>query len=165
MPGGPSTRSNKTSTGAAFKRWASLSHTRQGPLILVSSMGLTHPYKSGFNLICSGSLSNASYAPTVSRNAVFTVTMSNCIPNACKSHLEQMFHSSHTDFCIGTFFNALSLINMSTIFSTVWTAYSRRLFLNYGDVTTSPSFQCLLKFPKRKWSQVWTVQRMQNSHT
>ena len=37
-------------------------------------------------------------------------------------------------------------------------------FLNCVDVTTSPFLQCQLKFPKKDWSQVWTVQRMQNSH-
>ena len=64
----------------------------------------------------------------------------------------------------GDSFNALSLTNMSTIVSTVWTAYNRGLFLNCADVTTSPSLQCQLKFPKKEWSQVWTVQRMQYSH-
>jgi len=54
LPGGPSTWSNNTSTAAAFKR-APLSPTRQGPLILVSSMGLTHPHNSGFNFMCAGS--------------------------------------------------------------------------------------------------------------
>jgi len=52
---------------------------------------------------------------------------------------------------------------MSTIFSTVWNEYNRRLFLNCAEIT-SPSFQHQLKFPKKKWSQFWKVQRMQNSH-
>ncbi len=55
LPGGPSTRSIKTSTVAALKHGASLSVMRQGPPILVSSMGLTHHHNSGFNFICSGS--------------------------------------------------------------------------------------------------------------
>jgi len=38
-----------------------------------------------------GIWSNASDAPTLSRNAPCTVTMSNCILNACKSHHKQMF--------------------------------------------------------------------------
>jgi len=48
LPRGPSTRSNKTSAEAAFKRWAPLFPMRQDPLILVSSMGLAHPRNSVF---------------------------------------------------------------------------------------------------------------------
>ena len=81
----------KTSTGAAFKHWAPLSPMRQGPLNLVSSMGLTHQHNSGFNFMCSGSWSNASDAPTLSRNTPCMVTMSNCILNARQSHQKQMF--------------------------------------------------------------------------
>ena len=168
LPGSLSPSSNKTSTGAAFKRWAPLSPTRQGLLILVSTMGLTHPHNSGFNFMRSGSRTNASDAPTLSRNTPYSVTMSNCILNACKSHHKQTFHvADQQPYWLlhkGHSFNALSLINMSTIFSTVWTAYNRRLFLNCADVTTSPSLQWQLKFPKKWWSQVWTVQRMQNIH-
>ena len=81
-----------------------LSPTRQGPLNLVSSMELTHPHNSGFNFMCSGSWSNPSDAPTLSRNAPCSATLSNCILNACKSHHKQMFQlmwqtSSHIDFC------------------------------------------------------------------
>jgi len=53
-----------------------------------------------------------------------------------------LLHKGHS-------FNALSLINMSTIFSTVWTAYNRRLFLNCADVTTSLPFSANLSFQKR----------------
>ena len=42
----------------------------QGPLILVYSMGLTHPHNSGFSVICYGIWNNVSYAPTSSRNAL-----------------------------------------------------------------------------------------------
>ena len=91
LPEGPCTRSNKTSTGVAFKHSAPLSPTRQAPLILVFSMQLTHPHNSGFNFMCSGSWSNASDAPTLSRNTPCMVTMSNCLLNACKSHQQQMF--------------------------------------------------------------------------
>ena len=35
----------------------------------------------------------------------------------------------------------------------------------YCAAVTSPSLQCLLTFPKHEWSQVWTAQGMQNSHT
>ena len=82
---GPSTRSNKTSTRTDFKCWPPRYPMRQGPLILVSSMWLTHPHNSGFNFICSGSWSNASDAPTLWRNTPCTATMSNCILNACKA--------------------------------------------------------------------------------
>ena len=59
---------------------------------------------SGFNFMCSGSWSNASDAPTLSRNAPSTVTMPIFILNACQSHHKQMFQlmkqtSSHIDFC------------------------------------------------------------------
>ena len=58
----------------------------RGPLILVPSMGLTHPHNSGFNFMCSGSFSTASVVPTLSRNAPCVVTMSNCILNVFKAH-------------------------------------------------------------------------------
>jgi hypothetical protein len=64
-----------------------------------------------------------------------------------------LLHKGHS-------FNALSLKDMSTIFSTVYASYNRRLFLL---MSPHPSLQCQLKFPKRDWSKVWTVQTMQNS--
>jgi len=68
-----------------------------------------------------------------------------------------LLHNGHSS-------NALSPVNLSTIFSTVWTAYNSRLFLNCDDVTKSPSLQCQLKFLNKEWSHIWTEHRMQNSH-
>jgi len=56
---------------------SSISH-EAGSLILVSSMRLTHPHNSGFNFTCSGSWSNASDAPTLSR----TLLVQSPCPNA-----------------------------------------------------------------------------------
>jgi hypothetical protein len=64
-----------------------------------------------------------------------------------------------------TFLQCPVLNKYVCLFSTVWTAQNRRLFLNCADVTTASSVHCQLKFPKNEWSQVWTVLRMQNSHT
>ena len=113
----------------------SFSVSHEAGSLLVSSMVLTHSHNSGFNFICSGSWSNASYAPTLSRNVLL-------YSHHVQLHSKCMKITSWTDVSIyvanqqpywllnkAHCFNELSLTNMSTIFSTVCTAYNRRLFL------------------------------------
>ena len=90
LPEGPSIRSNKTSTGAAFKRQAPVSH-KAGSLDSGLQQVADRPHNSGFDCMGSGSWSKALDGPTLSRNAPCTVTMSNCILNVGNSHHKQMF--------------------------------------------------------------------------